>query len=77
MVASNQPYHTEKSESSVSIFTTVRSAVNPYAYKGFTAFIQTEEELIISAFSQYSWYSRNSIVRLTQSVLLFPFHFFW
>ncbi|WP_428664360.1 hypothetical protein [Runella sp.] len=48
---------------------------NPF--NEFSAWVKTAEHLFFSTFSQYSFYSKNVLVRLQRTDLIFPFHYFW
>jgi len=46
-------------------------------YKAFLACVKIIEKLYFSFFSQYRFYSQNELIRLKQTDLIFPFHYFW
>ncbi|MGV3589233.1 MAG: hypothetical protein ACO1OF_19660, partial [Adhaeribacter sp.] len=52
-----------------------RPLKNPF--KAFLAFVKATEQTNFRIFSQYYFYSQNVLIRLKQTDLIFPFHYFW
>ena len=45
--------------------------------RGFSACGETIEQLLGNTFCQYSFYSKNVLIRFRQSDIIFPSHYFW
>lgn len=74
---SNLLYHTVQSESSTLIFRQTPTQSLKNFYNGFTASLKNIQQLFINTFSQYHFYSKNLLIRLQNTDIIFPFHSFW
>jgi hypothetical protein len=69
--------HTSQTESSVNSFNNLPAPKFQNPFKEFWANTQVTEQLIETAFSQYSHMSRNFLIQHRKEDIIFPFHYFW
>ncbi|MFM6925882.1 MAG: hypothetical protein ACKOU7_10315 [Ferruginibacter sp.] len=69
--------HTIQTETSVTVCSHSNPATVKNTYKEFSAVNKAAEQVYVHTFSQYSFYSRKLLVRLQNTDLIFPFHYFW
>lgn len=58
------------------LFQALSGAVKHH-FNPFFAYSVVLERVYFHTFSQYNFYSEHTLVRLRQTDLIFPFHFFW
>ena len=70
-------YHTTKSESSVSNYSSLPSKIVKTDFSGLWTSLKKPEKLYKSAFKQYTTLSTNLLIEHRKTALIFPFHYFW
>ena len=55
----------------------VSSSFKTFSNAVFATHLKTIESIIQVAYWQYTLHSKNSLFRLEQSEILFPFHYYW
>lgn len=53
------------------------SSFKTFSNAVFATYLKTIESIIQVAYWQYTLHSKNSLFRLEQSQILFPFHYYW
>lgn len=69
--------HTPKTESSVNNFNNFPAPGIKNLYDGLWALTKTTEQFYEAAFTQYTGFSRNFLIQLQKTSIIFPFHYFW
>ncbi|GIK70464.1 MAG: hypothetical protein BroJett020_17590 [Bacteroidota bacterium] len=46
-------------------------------FSKFSLLLKSTDEIIVNAFSQYSFFSKNFLTRFRKVDIIFPFHYFW
>ena len=49
----------------------------PFTLNHLVVYSKTTEKFLFSIFSQYNFYSKNILIRLQRTDIIFPFHYFW
>lgn len=70
-------YHTTKSESSVSNYSSLPSKIVKTSFGGLWTTLKKPENLYKSAFTHYATLSTNLLIEHRKTALIFPFHYFW
>lgn len=74
---SNLFCHIAQTESSILVFRNIPQDSLKKSFNEFSGCFKNIQHLFINIFSQYQFYSKNLIVRLQNTDIIFPFHFFW
>lgn len=71
--------HTAQSEISGAVCNAAAAAPVPLknTHDEIIAGFKAAEQLFLHRFSQYSFFSKNLLIRLQKTALIFPFHYFW
>jgi len=70
-------YHTSQSESLVNSFTNFSAPTFKIQGKEYSALSNALRQLFATEFSQYIFLSKNLLVELHKTQIIFPFHYFW
>ena len=76
-IAAGSFFHTAQSEISAATCNTARPAPVKNTYNEIIAGFKVTEQQFSHRFLQYSFYSKNLLLRLQKTTLIFPFHYFW
>lgn len=77
LVTNNLLCHTSEIESSNTIFNNTLPTTLKNNFNKFSNCIHSTEQAYFNTFSQYNFYAQNLLVRLQQTDIIFPFHYFW
>jgi hypothetical protein len=77
VVSSNLFCHTTQLKSSVTVFNHFPSPPLKNSFTELSAYTKVSEELFLHTFLQYSFYAQHLLIRLRQTDIIFPFHYFW
>jgi len=69
--------HTIQSENAVTVCSYSNPASVKSTWKEFSAANIAAEHVYVHTFSRYNFFSRKLLVRLQNTDLIFPFHYFW
>ena len=70
-------HHTVQSENSFTAVNHARPFSLKNVYDEYSACLKISEQLFCTSFVQYSFYSHKLLMRVQQTDLIFPFHYFW
>ena len=70
-------YPISESESSVNNYNNLPATKFKNPFNGLGAIHNTSEQLLETAFSQYTNISRNFLIHNRKTDIIFPFHYFW
>jgi len=76
-VSAKSFHHTVQTENSVTAFNHARPVSLKNSFNEYSACIKITEQLFFTGFLQYSFYSHKLLMRVQQTDLIFPFHYFW
>lgn len=69
--------HTVQTENAVTVCSHSHPVTVKNTFKEFSAANKVAELVFVHTFSQYNFFSRKLLVRLENTDLIFPFHYFW
>lgn len=76
-VSANSFQHTIQTENAITVCSLGNTVTAKNTYKELSAANTATEQVLVHAFSQYSFYSYNLLIRLQNTDLIFPFQYFW
>ena len=76
-VAAKLFQHTIQSENAVTVCGHSKPATIKNTCKEFSAINKAAEQVYVHTFLRYNFFSRKLLVRLQNTDLIFPFHYFW
>jgi hypothetical protein len=76
-VAAGSFFHTTQSEIAGTIVHTGNTAPLKNTHSELFAGLKIAEQLFSNQFLQYNLYSKNCLIQLQTTALIFPFHYFW
>lgn len=76
-VAAKSFQHTLQTENAVTVCSHSNPVTVKNTFKEFSAANTVTEQVIVHIFSRYSFYSDNLLMRLQNTDIIFPFHYFW
>lgn len=76
-VAAKSFQHTVQAENSLTVCNHHNPVTVKNTYKEFSAVNLAAEHALLHTFSQYNFFSNKLLVRLQNTDLIFPFHYFW
>ncbi|MEO6904457.1 MAG: hypothetical protein ABI315_15060 [Bacteroidia bacterium] len=77
LISSNLLYHISQTENSISVFRHSPPHSLKKPFNDFSSNLKTAERLYVHTFLQYQFYSKNVLVRLQSTDIIYPFHSFW
>jgi hypothetical protein len=69
--------HTVQTENSLTVCNHSNPVTVKNTFKELSAVNTITEQVLVHTFSQYSFYSNKLLVRLQNTDIIFPFHYFW
>ncbi len=75
--SSNAHNQIAEKESSVSFCSNIPITIIKNSFKNLSATAKAIEQFFFSTYSQYSFFSQYLLIRLLQTDIVFPFHYFW
>jgi IMP cyclohydrolase len=69
--------HTVQTENGVTVCNHSNPVTVKNTFKEFSAVNTVTEHILVHTFSHYSFYSDKLLVRLQNTDIIFPFHYFW
>jgi hypothetical protein len=69
--------HTVQTENAVTVCNHNSPVTVKNTFKEFSDVNKVAEQILVHTFSQYSFYSNKLLVRLQNTDIIFPFHYFW
>ncbi|WP_301930070.1 hypothetical protein [Ferruginibacter sp.] len=76
-VAAASFFHTTQSDISGAIVNACKTAPFKNTHDEILSGLKAAEQLFSQRFLQYNLYSKNCLIRLQKTALIFPFHYFW
>ena len=69
--------HTSSTENTVKLVSHATASSLKNQFTGFVEYIGATNQLILARFQQYSFFSKNLLLRISQYDIIYPSHFFW
>jgi hypothetical protein len=76
-VSSKSFQHTVQTENAVTVFNHAKPVSVKHTQDDYSAHNKITEQLYVTGFAQYSFYSHKLLMRVQHTDLIFPFHYFW
>jgi hypothetical protein len=76
-VSAKSFHHTVQTENAVTAFSHPKPVSSKNSHNEYSSCTKIAEQLFVTSFLQYNFYSHKLLMRVQQTDLIFPFHYFW